>query len=160
MAYKSMLTADSKVAGKLETTLLARGIRMTRQRRVILEIIEGETQHRNAAQILRKATKVDARINRVTVYRTLSLLKRHALLDPLDLSHGEGDACKCERQTDSDHLHITCLRCAKIHDLESELFDRLKGQIERDCHFHITVARFELGGYCSACRRAHGTIPS
>jgi hypothetical protein len=32
-------------------------------------------------------------------------------------------------------------------------FDRVKGQVERDCRFHILVARFEIGGYCSGCRK-------
>jgi len=63
---------------------------MTRQRRVILEIIETATQHLDAAQILRKAVRVDANINRVTVYRTLGLLKRHGLVDELDLLHVKG----------------------------------------------------------------------
>ena len=33
-------------------------------------------------------------------------------------------------------------------------FDRLKGQIERECRFHILVSRVEMGGYCAACRAA------
>ena len=59
----------------LRATLLSRGVRMTRQRAVILNIIETASQHLDAAQILRKAVRVDPRINRVTVYRTLGLLK-------------------------------------------------------------------------------------
>jgi hypothetical protein len=30
----------------------------------------------------------------------------------------------------------------------------LKGQIQRDCQFHIVVSRMEIGGYCAQCRRA------
>ena len=37
---------------------------------------------------------------------------------------------------------------------ESDLFDRLKGQIQRDCQFHIVVTRLEVGGYCAQCRSA------
>jgi hypothetical protein len=47
---------------------------------------------------------------------------------------------------------MACLRCGKIQDLESELFDRLKGQVERECRFHIMISRFEIGGYCAQCR--------
>jgi Fe2+ or Zn2+ uptake regulation protein len=39
-------------------------------------------------------------------------------------------------------------------EFESDLFDRLKGQIERDCRFHIVVSRVEMGGYCASCRAA------
>jgi Fe2+ or Zn2+ uptake regulation protein len=37
-------------------------------------------------------------------------------------------------------------------EFESDLFDRLKGQIQRDCRFHIVVSRLEVGGYCAECR--------
>ena len=62
---------ETAAPGSLQNALLSRGIRMTRQRRIILEIIETAKQHLDAAQILRKAAKVDPDINRVTVYRTL-----------------------------------------------------------------------------------------
>jgi Fe2+ or Zn2+ uptake regulation protein len=45
------------------------------------------------------------------------------------------------------------LRCGGVQEFESDLFDRVKGQVERDCRFHILIARFEIGGYCSKCRK-------
>jgi Fe2+ or Zn2+ uptake regulation protein len=48
---------------------------------------------------------------------------------------------------------MACLRCGKVMEFESTLFERLKGQIERDCSFHIVVTRVEMGGYCTNCRR-------
>jgi hypothetical protein len=35
------------------------------------------------------------------------------------------------------------------------LFERLKGQIQRECQFHILVSRLEIGGYCAACRTSN-----
>ena len=99
---------ETEAPGTLQTALLTRGIRMTRQRRVILEIIETATQHLDAAQILRKAVRVDPNINRVTVYRTLGLLKRHGLVDELDLLHVKGDGHFYERRPQRDHM---------LHDL-------------------------------------------
>ncbi|MFQ5816779.1 MAG: Fur family transcriptional regulator [Terriglobia bacterium] len=139
--------------GRLQAELLGRGVRMTRQRRVILEVIESATKHLDAGTIQRKARSVDASIDRVTVYRTLNLLKRHGLVDELDLLHLGGTSHYYERRPSRDHIHMACLRCGKIREFESTLFDRLKGQIERDCQFHIAVVRVEMGGYCTACRR-------
>jgi hypothetical protein len=28
-------------------------------------------------------------------------------------------------------MHMTCLRCGKVQEFESDLFDRVKGQVER-----------------------------
>ena len=58
-------------------------------------------------------------INRVTVYRTLSLLKRQALVDELDLLHVKGRALY-ERCPQRDHA-MTCLRCGKVQGLVTRL---------------------------------------
>ncbi len=144
---------QTEAPGRLQAELLARGVRLTRQRRTILGIIETADQHMDAGMILRKARKLDSTIDRVTVYRTLKLLKRHGLIDELDLLHIRGDGHYYERHPQREHIHMACLRCGKVMEFESTLFERLKGQIERDCSFHIVVTRVEMGGYCSACRR-------
>ena len=144
---------QTEAPGRLQAELLARGVRLTRQRRTILGIIETADQHLDAGMILRKARKVDSTIDRVTVYRTLKLLKRHGLIDELDLLHIRGDGHYYERHPQREHIHMACLRCGKVMEFESTLFERLKGQIERDCSFHIVVTRVEMGGYCSNCRR-------
>jgi Fur family ferric uptake transcriptional regulator len=143
---------QTEAPGYLQAELMARGIRLTRQRRTILSVIETAKHHLAAAQILRQARRLDPKVNRVTVYRTLGLLKRHGLVDELDLLHLRGDKHFYERHPQRDHLHIACVRCAKIMEFESDLFERLKAQVERECRFHIAVTRVEMGGYCSKCR--------
>jgi Fur family ferric uptake transcriptional regulator len=143
---------QTETAGFLQAELLSRGVRMTRQRRAILGIIETATQHLDVSQILRKARRIDPYIDRVTVYRTIALLKRHGLIDELDLMHVRGEGHFYERRPQRDHLHMTCLRCGKVTEFESPLFEKIKTQVERDCRFHVAVARVEIGGYCSSCR--------
>lgn len=143
---------QTETPGSLQSELMARGVRMTRQRRVILGIVETATTHLDASQILLQAQKIDPNIDRVTVYRTLGLLKSHGMIDELDLMHVEGEKHFYERRPQRDHIHVTCLRCGKVVELESELFDRLKSQIRRDSDVEIVVTRLEVGGYCAACR--------
>ena len=143
----------TEIPGRLQSLLTERGIRMTGQRRAILGVIETANKHLDASQILRKAQKSDATVDRSTVYRTLSLLKRHGLIDELDLMHLKGEGHYYERKLGRDHIHMACLRCGKISEFLSERFDSLKSQLEQECGFHIIVARLEVGGYCSACRR-------
>jgi len=136
----------------LQAALISHGLRLTHQRRTILGVVETAKQHLDATQILAQARRIDPGIDKVTVYRTLKLLKRYGLIDELDLMHMQGEKHFYERRPQRDHIHMACLRCGKIMELESELFDRLKGQIQRDCRFHIVVSRLEIGGYCSDCR--------
>ncbi len=138
--------------GRLQQQLASRGIRLTRQRRVLLQVMETARRHLDAGDILRRAQKIDPRVTRVTVYRTIDLLKRHGLIDELDLLHLRGDRHFYESHGPRDHIHIACLRCGKVREFESELYEQLMKQIERDCGVHITVTRTEVGGYCANCR--------
>jgi Fur family ferric uptake transcriptional regulator len=143
---------QTEAPGYLVGELAARGIRLTRQRRTILSVIETASRHLDASQILRKARAQESDIDRVTVYRTIGLLKRHGLVDELDLMHMQGEKHYYERRTPREHMHMTCLRCGKVAEFESRLFDKLKKQVEKECRFHIMVARMEIGGYCANCR--------
>jgi len=143
---------QTEAPGRLQAALISHGLRLTHQRRTILGVVETAKQHLDATQILAQARRIDPGIDKVTVYRTLKLLKRYGLIDELDLMHMQGEKHFYERRPQRDHIHMACLRCGKIMELESELFDRLKGQIQRDCRFHIVVSRLEIGGYCSDCR--------
>ena len=126
---------------------------MTSPRRAILSVIEMANKHLDASQILRRSQKMNPSVDRSTVYRTLGLLKRHGLIDELDLMHLNGEGHYYERKLGRDHVHMACLRCGKITEFVSGRFDALKGQLEKECRFHILVARLEVGGYCSECCR-------
>jgi Fur family transcriptional regulator, ferric uptake regulator len=126
---------------------------MTQQRRAILSVMETASKHLDASQILRKAKKLDASVDRSTVYRTLRLLKRQGLIDELDLMHLKGEGHYYERKLGRDHIHMACLRCGKIAEFVSDQFERLKQQVEKDCSFRVLISRLEIGGYCAACRK-------
>lgn len=144
---------QTEIPGRLQSYFADRGIRMTKQRRAILQVIETATKHLDASQILRKAQKIDASVDRSTVYRTLRLLKRQGLVDELDLMHIHGEGHYYERRMHGDHIHMACLRCGKISEFVSDVFEKLKKQVEKDCRFHIVVSRLEIGGYCPTCRK-------
>jgi len=114
--------------------------------------MESAPRHLDANEILEAAQKIDPEITRVTVYRTLELLKRHGLIDELDLLHLRGHRHYYESHGPRDHIHVACVRCGKVREVESPLYEELKQQISRDCGIEITVARTEIGGLCEACR--------
>src|SRR5262249_55491359 len=123
---------QTEIPGRLQALLSERGIRMTEQRRAILSVIETANKHLDASQILRKAQQMDASVDRATVYRTLALLKRHGLIDELDLMHLNGEGHYYERKTGREHIHVACLRCGKITEFLSERFDTLKRELEQE----------------------------
>jgi Fe2+ or Zn2+ uptake regulation protein len=141
----------AETTGRLQQTLAAKGIRLTRQRRVILQVMDDAEQHLDVDQILERAQRIDPGVHLVTVYRTIDLLKKHGLIDELDLLHLRGDRHYYETHGPRDHIHVACLRCGKVREFESRLYEQLKEQIARDFHMKVTVSRTEVGGYCEEC---------
>ena len=145
---------SSETPGRLQAELATRGIRLTRQRRAILEVIETADHHLDAAQILRWAQRTEPSVDRVTVYRTLSLLKKNGLIDELDLMHVGGEGHYYERITNRNHLHITCLGCGRVQEFETPYLEMIRQQVERSCCVKVEVTRLEIGGYCTDCSTA------
>src|SRR5271168_1064596 len=141
----------AETTGKLQKTLGERGIRLTRQRRVILQVMDTAEQHLDVDQILERAQKIDPGVHLVTVYRTIDLLKKQGLIDELDLLHLRGDRHYYETHGPRDHIHVACLRCGKVREFESRLYEQLKEQIARDFSMKVTVSRTEVGGICNDC---------
>jgi Fe2+ or Zn2+ uptake regulation protein len=142
---------NTEAPGALTQTLRDRRIRLTRQRVVILQVMETARRHLDANEILERAQKLDSQVTQVTVYRTLDLLKRQGLIDELDLLHLRGDRHYYESHGPRDHIHVACMRCGKVREFESEVYEQLKKQIAEDCGIDITVMRTEVGGTCSDC---------
>jgi Fur family ferric uptake transcriptional regulator len=141
----------AETTGRLQQALGKRRIRLTRQRRVILQVMDDAEQHLDVDQILERAQKIDSGVALVTVYRTIDLLKKHGLIDELDLLHLRGDRHYYETHGPRDHIHVACLRCGKVREFESRLYEQLKQQIARDFDMKVTVSRTEVGGYCAEC---------
>src|SRR5205823_13252850 len=81
----------AETTGRLQQAIGVRGIRLTRQRRVILQVMDDAEQHLDVDQILERAQRIDSGVHLVTVYRTIDLLKKHGLIDELVLLHLHGD---------------------------------------------------------------------
>jgi Fur family ferric uptake transcriptional regulator len=141
----------AETTGKLIKTLGERGIRLTRQRRVILQVMDDAEQHLDVDQIFARAKKIDDGVHLVTVYRTIELLKKERLIDELDLLHLRGDRHYYETHGPRDHIHVACLKCGKVREFESRLYEQLKTQIEKDFGMKVTISRTEVGGYCAEC---------
>lgn len=136
----------------MKGSLKERGIRLTRQRQILLDLIDKSGKHLDAESLYQLARAEDPKLNRVTVYRTLKLLKQGGLVDELDLMHHGGDQHYYETRMKQEHAHVICLRCGKVEEFFGEPLQRLRRQIEDHFGFQILLARTEVGGYCAHCQ--------
>ncbi len=88
-------------------------MRLTRQRQILLDLIDKTGEHLDAESLYHLAREKDPKLNRVTVYRTLKLLKEGGLVDELDLMHQAGEQHYYETRRKQEHAHVICLNCGK-----------------------------------------------
>ena len=136
----------------IKGSLKERGVRLTRQRSLLLELIDKSGEHLDAERLFQLAKLRDPKLNRVTVYRTLKLLKQGGLVDELDLMHYGGDQHYYETRMKQEHAHVVCLRCGKVEEFFGEPLEAMRSQVEKQMGFEIAFARTEIGGYCSHCQ--------
>lgn len=153
-------TQSPNIASPLSSVVASRGVRLTRQRRLLLELIEGAEGHVQPSELLRQAQERDPGIDRATVYRTLNLLKSIGLIDELDLLHLEGHEHYYELKSRTGHAHVGCLRCGKILEFESDAQSRLSRDIERATGWKVGSARIEVAAVCPECQAKDTDTPN
>lgn len=151
-----VLATHLKQRRSVTSQLREHGLRLTRQRKVIAEVLEQAGEHLDAPEVLRRAQKQMPGLHLATVYRALESLKRLGIIDELDLMHVNGTGHYYEARTSKDHLHFTCQRCGGVLEIQTPLFEKLKSQIEGRHGLAIRVARLELGGLCGSCASETG----
>src|SRR6185312_15364486 len=104
--------------------LAAKGVRLTAQRRALVEVIQEAEQHLDAAELWERTRRRGVDLDRATVYRALELLKKHRLIDELDLMHLQGEKHFYEVKTRRDHIHLACFQCGRIVEFASPLFEK------------------------------------
>ncbi len=136
----------------IKESLKKRGVRLTRQRKILLDLLDSSGQHLDAEHLYRLAQQRDPKLNRVTVYRTLKLLKDSGLVDELDLMHYGGDQHYYETRMKQAHAHVICLGCGKVEEFYGEPLQKLRRQVESSLGYEVLVTRVEIGGYCPHCQ--------
>ncbi|MGB9626473.1 MAG: Fur family transcriptional regulator [Phycisphaerae bacterium] len=124
-------------------------MRMTRQRRVILEQLRKVCTHPTADEVYRMVRRRIGRISLATVYRNLEMLADRGLIRRLDLA---GGARRYDGDT-KDHYHVRCVRCGRVGDVYAGRLRALEATFGGASDYAIMGWRLELIGLCPRCRR-------
>ena len=128
--------------------LRAHGWRMTSQRRVVAEVLDGDHIHLTADEVHARATERLPEISRATVYNTLGEL---VLLGEVIEVATDGRAKRYDPNAHHPHQHLVCSGCGTIRDVHPT-GDPLAA-LPDDERFGFTVSAAEVTyrGLCPAC---------
>ena len=136
-----------------DTAALRRsGRRLTRQRRVIWEVLVAEPgRHLSAEDVVERVRERLPGVNTSTVYRTLEILVDDGLLLRTDLG---GDRAYYEPVRDHQHHHVVCERCGKVTHLHDGTLGDLAARVEQDSGYRLGEREISFFGICPSCLRA------
>jgi len=126
-----------------EKELRKAGIRITRPRRIILDILTSTEDHPDAMKIFHRATEIDDSISLSTVYRTMNLLEemgaihRHAF---------GGGPSRFEQAHGEHHDHLIDVDTGAVIEFKSDKIEQLQEEIARSLGYDIIHHRLELYG--------------
>ncbi len=141
-----MKKAVTKVITKksdYEKALRKAGIRVTRPRQVILNILRETEDHPDALEIFHRAEQVDKNVSLSTVYRTMKLLEgigaihRHAF---------EGGPSRFEQAGGDHHDHLIDIDTGDVIEFRSRRIEKLQQEIAHELGYDIVYHRLELYG--------------
>ncbi len=139
----------SKLVEQAQQVFQRYGMRLTPQRRTILQVLDDSDIHLDAEALYHQAKERDPRISLATVYRTLAVLKEIGLVQQRHLSHE--DQRGYYEIADPQHYHFTCLSCGQVIEFDTPLITQIQRELADDLGVQVIRARLHLEGYCAAC---------
>jgi len=128
-----------------------RGLRVTRQRKAILEYLLETGEHPSARRIWETVRGRVPRVSLSTVYSTLSELKDSGIIREIEFDELEN---RYEGNL-SPHINLICVRCGGITDYATaHVID--PEHVRQASRFRVFQSRFELYGVCESCSREKG----
>ncbi|HCP15181.1 MAG TPA: transcriptional repressor [Peptococcaceae bacterium] len=120
---------------------------MTRQKKIILDVLKAVNTHPTAEWIYQEAKQQIPGLSLGTVYRNLNLLRDNGEIMELNYgssqSHFDGNA--------ANHYHFQCRNCGEVFDLELPLIKNIETKASGVDGHKIEGHRLEFYGLCKTC---------
>lgn len=131
-----------------QTTLaemcVAKGMRMTEQRRIIATVIEeASDDHPDVEELYRRSVAIDPGISISTVYRTVKLFEDAGMIERHDFRDGRS---RYETVPDEHHDHLIDLRSGRVIEFRSEEIEALQEFMAKKLGYKLVDHRLELYG--------------
>lgn len=127
----------------MEKALRNDGVRVTRQRKALLEVLAEADDHPDANDLHRRAQEIDPTVSLATVYRTLSVLENQGVIH----RHAfEGGGARFEAANMPHHDHIIDTDTGDVLEFSSEKIEQLQAEIAKELGYEVVHHRLEL--YC------------
>ncbi|MDJ0536486.1 MAG: Fur family transcriptional regulator [Xenococcaceae cyanobacterium MO_207.B15] len=117
-------------------------MRVSRQRRYILELLWEKQEHLSAREIYDLLNQQGKEIGHTSVYQNLEALSEQGIIECVEKSDG-----RLYGNISDSHSHVNCLDTNQIIDVHVDLPEDLLKRIEEETGVKITDYRIDFFGY-------------
>jgi Fur family ferric uptake transcriptional regulator len=128
-------------------TLKAHGLKLTPQRRLIVDIIHDAQTHITAEDIIEKVNERMPGVNKSTVYRTLELLEKSGCVYKSEMDNQS----IYHHVEDGHHHHLVCSGCGKVIDCDEDIFASMEKKLANSYGFYVNFKHLIMSGLCKEC---------
>jgi Fur family ferric uptake transcriptional regulator len=128
---------------RLEQLCIAKGLRMTEQRRVIARVLSLASDHPDVEELHRRAHAIDPHISIATVYRTVRLFQESGILTRHDFRDGRS---RYEEASELHHDHLIDMKSGAVIEFVDEEIEALQRAIATKLGYRLVDHRLELYG--------------
>ncbi|MBW4618489.1 MAG: transcriptional repressor [Cyanosarcina radialis HA8281-LM2] len=118
------------------------GMRLSRQRRFILDLLWEAQEHLSAREIYDRLNQQGKDIGHTSVYQNLEALSSQGVIECIERSDG-----RLYGNISDSHSHVNCLDTDRILDVHIQLPAELLAQIEQQTGVQIVDYRIDFFGY-------------
>ncbi len=127
----------------IEERCEANGLRMTEQRRVIAQVLEGSNDHPDVEELYARASTQDPNISIATVYRTVKLFEEAGILEKLEFGDGRARYEDAERD---HHDHLIDMNSGEVIEFVDPEIEALQDKIAEKLGYRLMGHKLELYG--------------
>lgn len=120
----------------------ALGMRLSKQRRFILELLWNANEHLSAREIYDRLNHQGKDIGHTSVYQNLEALSEQGIIECIERADG-----RLYGNISDPHSHVNCIDTDQILDVHVELPSDLIRQIEEQTGVTITSYTIDFYGY-------------
>jgi len=126
------------------------GLKNTKHRTSILEILTGSDQPVSAEQVYLRLAEKGVNANLSTVYRILESFASKGLAVKSNI--GSDTKALFEISSTEHRHHMICIKCRKMTSVEDCPLDEYEKMIQDKTGFNVTGHKLEIYGYCEDCK--------
>ena len=127
----------------IEQKCLAKGVKLTEQRKTIAKIMSDSQDHPDVDELYRRASKIDSKISIATVYRTVKLFEEAGILAKHDFKGGKA---RYEAMVESHHDHLIDIKTGEIIEFVDEEIEKLQKKVAEKYGYKLVDHKLELYG--------------